>query len=208
MRIIFCAITLTLWAACAAYGQNSDLGLLAGIATPRGSSTVSGTSVSASGSVSPSFQVNYAWQAHQAAVDLYVEVPFVVTVRETGVASINGANISTTGNSDTNIFFTPGVRFKFSPQSRVSVYAAAGFGLASFGSTVSQSSVIGTAVSASSYGKRSNSPAAGFGGGLDIRLTRLLSIRGDLRDFVTEKNLGGIAGRNHGIFQAGIAFHF
>ena len=44
--------------------------------------------------------------------------------------------------------------------------------------------------------------------GGDFRLTRLLSLRGDARDFVTREGLGGVTGRNHSTFQAGIAFHF
>jgi hypothetical protein len=46
------------------------------------------------------------------------------------------------------------------------------------------------------------------GGGLDFRLTRLLSLRGEGRDFVTGKNLGGVTGRNHPIYEFGLAFHF
>jgi hypothetical protein len=55
---------------------------------------------------------------------------------------------------------------------------------------------------------RSVSPAFGFGGGLDFRLTRLVSLRFDIRDFVTRARLGGSNGHHHGIFGFGVAFHF
>jgi hypothetical protein len=43
---------------------------------------------------------------------------------------------------------------------------------------------------------------------MDFRLTRLLSVRGDIRDFVTGRGLGGLNGRNHTIFGFGMAVHF
>ena len=55
---------------------------------------------------------------------------------------------------------------------------------------------------------RETSPAMDFGGGLDFRLTRLLSLRGDFRDFVTRAGLGNSTGRNRWMFLVGIAFHF
>jgi opacity protein-like surface antigen len=192
-----------------AWAQNSDLAVLAGISAPRGETVVGGGTVKASGSVTPSFQLNYAWQVLQRRADLYIELPLVIPVRTSGETTVIGAKFANpgavlvTGNSGPDIFFTPGVRLKISPESRVSFYGAAGFGIASFSgpSTI----VVPSTVVVS---KRQNSAAFGFGGGIDFRLTRLLSIRGDARDFVTKEGLGGVTGRNHGIFQAGIAFHF
>jgi hypothetical protein len=193
----------------AAFAQNSDLALLAGISGPRGETTRNGATSSSSGSVTPSFQVNYAWQVRQRAVDLYVELPVVVPVRVNGTVVSGPGGIAATGNASPDVFFTPGIRVKFSPESRVSFYGAAGFGIASFAATPSIVVVTAGAVSATvTPGSRRNSPALGFGGGIDIRLTRLLSLRGDVRDFVTEAALGDVNGRNHGIFQFGIAFHF
>jgi hypothetical protein len=194
---------ISMLGACAAQAQNSDLALLGGISGPRGETTVAGGTVTISGSVTPSFQINYAWQVLERAVDLYVELPLVIPVRTNGsvIAGPSGAVVA--GNSGPDILFTPGVRLKFSPQSRVSFYGAAGFGIASFGA---MSTIVPPATVVP--GSRQTSPAVGFGGGLDLRLTRLLSLRGDVRDFVTRTGLGGMSGRNHGIFQVGIAFHF
>jgi hypothetical protein len=106
--------------------------------------------------------------------------------------------------SGPDLFFTPGLRVKFSPQARVSFYAAAGLGIASFAAT---SSIAATPVHVIS-GSRENGFAAGLGGGIDFRLTRLLSLRVDARDFITKAGLGQISGSNHAILQAGVAFHF
>ena len=187
---------------CAA-AQNSDFGLLVGISGPSGGTTVSGSTRSSYGSVGASFQVNYAWQVLQRAVDLYVELPLVIPVRVSGSVVSGPSGTVSSGTAGPDLFFTPGLRVKFSPQSRVSFYAAAGPGLGTFAGV--------TTVSTPNYvrvGGRQNSFAVGFGGGLDLRLTRLLSLRVDARDFVTQAGLGGASGRNHAILQFGIAFHF
>jgi hypothetical protein len=196
-------ITALLMLTALAQAQNSDLALLAGISGPRGETTVSGGTSTISGSVTPSFQINYAWQVLERRAALYVELPLIVPVRVNGsiVAGPSGSAIA--GNNGPDIFFTPGARIKFTPESRVSFYGALGLGIASFGPT---SSIIPPLTVVN--GSRQNSFAVDFGGGIDFRLTRLLSLRADVRDFVTDAGLGGTSGRNHAIFQAGIGFHF
>jgi hypothetical protein len=196
-------LTLMLLAGVAA-AQNSDLGLLAGLSGPRGSITVAGSTVTESGSVAPSLQVNYAWQVVERKTYLYVELPLVIPFRETGTITTSPPGAVVVGDAGRDVFFTPGLRLKISPQSRVSFYGAAGVGIASFGA----SSVTASPPLTSVAKNRENSLAVDFGGGIDLRLTRLLSLRGDVRDFVTRAGLGGVSGRNHGIFQLGIAFHF
>ena len=199
MRILLLPFLL---AGCAA-AQNSDLGLLVGIAGPKGQTASANGTYTASGSVMPSFQVNYAWQVLQRAVDLYVEVPVVVPVRVNGTVVSGPGGTAAAGNSSPDVFFTPGARVKFSPESRVAFYAAAGAGLASFAGITTFTAPL-TVVP----GNRRNSFALGVGGGIDFRLTRLLSLRVDARDFVTGAGMGGVTGRNHAILQFGIAFHF
>ena len=50
--------------------------------------------------------------------------------------------------------------------------------------------------------------AVEFGGGLDFRLTRLVSLRGEVRDFVSGRGLGGVAGRHHPIYGFGVGLHW
>ena len=47
-----------------------------------------------------------------------------------------------------------------------------------------------------------------FGGGVDLRLSRRFSIRGEVRDFVSGKGLSGASGPNHVVGLAGVGFHF
>ena len=200
MKTLF---ALLMAAAGLAQAQNSDLALLGGLTGPTGQTSVSNGTTTASGSVSPSLQLNYAWQVRKSKTDLYVEGPLEIVMRESGSVTNGPGGTSVSGSAGPDLFFTPGVRVKFSPEARVSFYGAAGAGVASFTGAVfvSPSSV------ESSTGRR-NSYAIGFGGGIDFRLTRLLSLRGDVRDFITESGLGGATGRNHAIGQFGLAFHF
>jgi hypothetical protein len=165
---------------------------------------VAGGTVTQSGSVAPSLQLNYAWQVVERKTYLYVELPLVIPFRESGSITSSSAGSVVVGNAGPDVFFTPGLRLKISPQSRVSFYGAAGLGIASFGA----GTIVASPALTSVTGKRENSFAVDFGGGIDLRLTRLLSLRGDVRDFVTKAGLGDVSGRNHGIFQVGIAFHF
>ena len=102
----------------------------------------------------------------------YLELPLAAVFHDSNRI---GPNIV---SSDRNIiFFTPGVRWKLWVHSRVSFYAALGGGLASFGASVS---TVGPGIS--NISSRTNGPAIDFGGGIDFRLTRLLSIRCEGRD--------------------------
>jgi hypothetical protein len=133
-----------------------------------------------SSTVASGSQFNYGHQvvATQAG-DLYVEIPLISSTNPVG-------NVA--------YLFTPGLRFKLATQSRFSLYGATGVGVASFGGTETTS--------------RATSGAVDFAGAADFRLTRLLSVRVEARDFVTRPGLGGTDGRNHAMYFVGIAFHF
>ena len=165
MRLL---LTMLLLAGCTA-AQNSDLAVLVGISGPKGQVTNAAGVQTVSGSVTPSYQVNYAWQVLQRAVDLYVELPLVIPVRVTGIVAAGPGVAAEAANSSPDVFFTPGARVKFSPEARVSFYAAAGAGIASFAATPSLVAPL-TVVA----GSRQTSFALGIGGGVDFRLTRLL----------------------------------
>lgn len=192
------ALVLLLFAGCAS-AQNNDLGLLLGISGPT-SSVNSGTGTRVSGSVGAHGQINYAMQLRETGAGrLYLELPVLFGGQASG--TVSSAVTSSAGGM---IFFTPGVRLNLSPLSRVSFYAAAGVGPAAFDET---KTVVSKAYYSASTGW-TVSAAVDFGGGLDLRLTRLISLRAEARDFVTGRGLGGVEGRNHPIFGFGIGFHW
>jgi opacity protein-like surface antigen len=181
----------------AALAQNSDLAILLGTTGPFSSTVGHGTVADAFGA---GFQLNYAAQLYETkAGQLYLELPLIITAQ---VRDTVGPNVVT--NINDSVLFTPGVRWRFTPQKRVSFYAAAGVGVGSFGAS---NSFVGNGMVTNS-GTRTYAAAFGFGGGIDFRLTRLLSLRAEGRDFVTGTGLGGSSGRNHAFFMAGIGFHF
>jgi hypothetical protein len=191
-------LSMLLFTMCAARAQNSDFAFLLGVSGPNGK-VVSGANGFVNGSVGVNGQFNFAWQVLQRSADLYVELPLIINARDAGTV----ASGTVTSSDGLDFFFTPGLRLKFSPQSRVAFYGEAGGGLASFGTAeVSVARAVTVATG------RATTAAFDFGGGLDFRLTRLLSFRFDARDIVTRTGLGGSNGRHHGIFAFGVAFHF
>jgi len=180
-----------------ALAQNSDLAILLGAAGPISSTIANGI---VSDSFGIGFQLNYAAQLHETkAGQLYLELPLMIAAQ---VKSTVGNGVSDSVKD--SIFFTPGVRWRFTPQKRVSFYAAAGGGIGSFGTTLSY---VGHGVVSDTLG-RTTTAAFGFGGGIDFRVTRLLSLRAEGRDFVTRSGLGSSSGPNHSFFMAGVGFHF
>jgi hypothetical protein len=178
--------------------QNSDLGVLAGVGTPA-SATISGTRIS--GSVRARLQINYAAQLKETpAGRLYLELPFLIGGNP--LARIDSGGIY--GSSGSTIYFTPGVRWNLPLHSRVSLYAATGVGVAGFFGN--RATVVGKQVTASSGSTASF--AGALGGGFDVRLSRLISLRGEVRDFISRKGVNGIDGRHDVIFGAGVGFHW
>jgi hypothetical protein len=97
------------------------------------------------------------------------------------------------------VFINPGIRYQFNLTNRLGIYAVAGAGVA-----------VQQRFDGSDFGWRPNF-AYDFGGGLDFRLTRLISVRGELRKFRTTPQpkfgLFGV-GEDYPAAQAGFAFHF
>jgi opacity protein-like surface antigen len=198
-------LLLTMLAGCAGAqnndrAQNSDLGLLLGISGPT-SSVDLGTGARISGSVGAHGQINYAFQLRETSAGrLYLELPLLFGGHATG--TVAGA---VTGESGGMVFFTPGVRFNVAPHSRVSFYVAGGLGPVAFDES---KTVVGNGLVSSDI-RWTIAGAIDFGGGLDFRLTRLMSLRAEARDFVVSgKHLGGQDGYNHPIFGFGVGFHF
>jgi opacity protein-like surface antigen len=194
-------ILLLMLLAGGAHAQNSDLGLLLGISGPTSDVNL-GTGTRISGSVGAHGQINYALQLRETSAGrLYLELPLLFGGHSSGIVS----SASVTGSSGGNVFFTPGVRLNIAPHSRVSFYVAGGLGPVLFqeSNTVVASGLVNSNIRWTIAG------ALDFGGGLDLRLTRLMSVRAEARDFVVSgPHLGGQNGYNHPIFGFGFGFHW
>ena len=179
----------------AACAQNSDLGLLLGVSAVR--SEVSG--VRASAELGAHMQINYAAQLKETSGGrLYLELPLLLGGQmrasvQNGVSASSGAIV----------YFTPGIRWNLPVHDRVSLYGTAGVGLAGFGGH----KVTVTGRTVSTHSGFETALAGGAGGGLDLRLSRLMSLRVEARDFITRAGLGA-AGHNHVVFGFGVGFHW
>jgi hypothetical protein len=150
--------------------------------------------------VGASGQINYALQLHESkAGRLYLELPVLIAANNNSLVS----GFVSTANT-TTVFFAPGVCWHHTVHPRVALYAAAGGGVASLAGNYTY---VGRGV-VDTHSGNTTTGAFGFGGGLDFRLTRLLSLRAEGRDFVTRAGLGGESGRNHPFFTVGLGLHF
>jgi opacity protein-like surface antigen len=96
-----------------------------------------------------------------------VDVPFVAGFNNsrTLASLFNGQDYS-------SLYVTPGVKLKLVPGFFLSPYVAAGIGVAHF--------------SASNNGGSENDFAVDLGGGLDVKVFPHVSLRGEVRDFITD----------------------
>jgi hypothetical protein len=179
--------------------QNMEVSFMGG-PTWYHSQTIVGTDVKIRGSLGPSMQTSYAYQVVRSARgNLWVEF-FPMTFFSPGGVS---ANVSSAGASLGGYVATPGVRYMVPVLARVSIYGVLGGGYGSF----EYASVQGTE-SPHVRTKYVYHGAFEAAGGLDLRLTRLFSVRAEFRDFVTGKGLAGVSGRHHATPLVGIAAHF
>ena len=194
MRILTLSI-LALAMAGAAVAQNSDLGLLAGVAH----SSFAFENGRTTSEYRIGFQLNYAWQLlERPAGRLYLELPVIAPV---GSFALVGRGVS--ASSSARIFVTPGIRYQVNLQPRLALYVAGGGGIA----MKVQRSVFISGINVSATSRTVTRAAAGFGGGVDFRLTRLLSLRGEVRDLITSPQVG--FGDWHNLStQFGFALHF
>jgi len=190
---------------CASFAQgvqNMEIILLVGGATSSGS-VVQGTNASISGSAGFAMQTNWGYQlASTKAGNLWLETPITYTFEGTGI--VTGTTVASINRN--GWFFTPGLRLKTPTYGRVSIYGAVGGGVGSLGTTTSVVSGANGTVMVNSTVQYH--PLFDFAGGIDLRLSRRLSLRAEGRDFVSAANLGGVAGHNHPVFLAGLVFHF
>jgi hypothetical protein len=122
-------------------------------------------------------EVNYAWQFwERPAGRLYSELPVIVPAP------------SRTEIHSLSFFVTPGVRYHYNIKPRIALYAVAGFGIAV---RLSDSR---------------RAPALDWGGGLDFRLNRRWSVRGDVRNLHTWSRV--VTDDGSPFITTGIGLHF
>jgi hypothetical protein len=181
--------------------QNSEFSVLAGATSPT-AHVIVGPNAIVTGQTGGAVQLAYSYQALSCAAGyLYVEIPVTFTIAVHGAFVGNG--VVSSSSNDMSLL-TPGVRFKLPIQARLSAYGVAGGGVGWFHKNESRVDKSGVFVGSS----LTVHGVFDVGGGLDFRLTRLLSLRGEVRDFISGKNLGGASGRNHPVYELGLAFHF
>lgn len=182
--------------AAAQWVQNMEIALLLG-GVPGTSQVLAGSHVKTEGGIAN--LITYGYQIHSfKPFDLYLELPIGFWFR--GNVTVDGA--AATNGSSAN-FFTPGAKFKFHVQQRVAIYGSAGIGWGSF-----QEYAFGPAGNLSTGGHRSTHLVGEFGGGVDFRVTTMLSLRAEARDLVTARDLDGTHSRHRPLYAFGFAMHF
>jgi len=144
-------------------------------------------------SAGTAFQANYGYRFLSARrVALFGEVHFLANPQRT-VDSTNGAATRDVAT----IYVTPGVRLKFFPSANISPYVAAGGGYGAYEQSLTTLN-----------GQPNPAPRAinrgvfDFGGGVDVKFWRFISLRGEVRDFSTGRpayNLPMITGGQHNV---------
>ena len=171
--------------------QNSDFSFLFGCSLAR---PVDPSGARLDGVGRWAWQTSYGYQILQRSVgSLWLEVPMTF---------VFASGSPTPDTHVDNDFFslTPGLRYQIPLNRRFSIYGAAGGGYGSFRKyQPTASSPLSTA--SSHYG------VFDFGAGLDFRLIRRISLRTEVRDFVSGRGLSGAPGRHHAVWQFGIALH-
>ena len=156
-----------------ALGQRSELGLMLGAFQPR--DRVSGNARLEIGA-GMSLYANYGLRVvdgEKAA--LFVEVPFIATPQHQIRTTLGGAT-----RDVATIYLTPGLRLKFAPRNRIAPYIAGGAGWALF-----EQSTTTVDWRANDAPRLLSRGAVNFGGGVDVRVWRFVSVRGEARDFVS-----------------------
>jgi opacity protein-like surface antigen len=150
-----------------------------------------------------SIQVGYGRRIVDAnAASLHLE--FLVT--GTPDRSLNSANVFVP-QSYSSLFLTPGLKLKLIPGFFLVPYVAAGAGYARF----NQSGVLINGQPNRGDGA-SNELVYNYGGGVELKIFPYVSLRGEIRDFVSGKpsfNFPVIEGRLHNVIPAvGLVIRF
>jgi hypothetical protein len=199
-------VTLALVMTGSAIAQNSDLGILFSVSETKYTAAPITTTNYGIG-----IQANYSWQILESPSGrLYIEVPgsyltgpsFQWVFTQSGAATQTFQPVGAA-------FVTPGLRYHFNVKPRLAVHAAVGGGIAV------REQQISTRVEEPNNSSQlsintgwKGSPAYDLGAGFDFRLTRLLSLRGELRRFRTTAQHGFGDGKTYPVVDIGLALHF
>jgi hypothetical protein len=178
--------------------QNFDIALLCGInrLSPQ---AIDGSNVTLYGATAVgcfSHVIGYQF-ARTRGVSLWIELAPEYFAGGSASGSIPG---SVNRNMKAH---TLGIRLMVPLHSRISAYGAVGGG----GGTFYYPAIL---AGSNPYllSSRTIHGVFEFGGGVDLRLSRRFSIRGEVRDFVTGNGLSGVSGPNHVLPSIGVGFHF
>ena len=170
-RIWLAAAAVVFGAAETSFGQRQELGLTLGALLSQSRDLPGGRVESGSGMA---LQANYGLRligGNRAA--LYVETHFLANPQRKVTSGIGTAS-----TDYASLYITPGARIKFAPNARISPWAAIGGGYAQY-----ENSELNTAGRPSSAPRREHHGAFAFGGGVDVKVVRWLSLRAEIRDF-------------------------
>lgn len=202
-------VLLPLLAICPAAAQNSDIGVLFSAAVNK---IDFGSRVETQYRIG--VQVNYARQLlERRAGRLYLELPVNSYVAPIGQGIITDLGyIREIARPERIVFVTPGIRYHLHLKPRLAVYASVGAGVAIrqqkvFTLAPLPEGALGSPLLGTRIGWK-GSVAGNLGAGLDFRLTRLLSLRGEFRTFRTTSVPGFGTGRQYPSVHAGLGFHF
>ena len=177
--------------------QNRDIFVSAGPSWNQ-PQTIGGTNVMLAGSSGFNLQEDFGYQVARAgATSLLVDVSFIFS--EAGALR---ANVPTIGRSNFSPI-TAGLRLMVPVHPRLSLYAVSGGGFVN-----PNSPVIAAGASPSVSTDETYHGVFAFGGGADVRLSKWWSLRAEVRDLVTGKDLAGVTGRHHVVPLFGVGFHF
>jgi len=197
LRGIVPAVLVLVPFACTALGQSSDLSILAGayIANAGVDRWPAPVSVSTGASV----QLGYGHKLLDTpAGNLHLDVPLAIAMRQ-GEEMGRGFSLTTR----TNVFFTPGVRFMVAPRARLTPFVVLGAGAGTL-----EHAKLSVGPGVGNMNERIVSPVLGFGCGADLRMTRVVSLRAEVRDYVSRAGLRGTEGRHHPVVGVGLGFRF
>ena len=196
-RFCFPALLLLIFAfAPAAFAQEHELAFVFGRLKPSDRTLTLNPvqNVDAAFSGAPTYQINYSNRVVNGEVaSLHFEVPVIVAPR-TGVRSDNFLLPQTYST----VIFTPGLKLKVLPGSGFSPYVVSGVGFGRF--SQSDTNINGTP----NTGDRSNTSFVfNYGGGVDVNVLGPLSIRGEVRDFMTGNpsfSAPFLSGKQHNLY--------